>query len=442
MCCRRCESLQGIVFGKSRPDVYPRVSSRSIGAGILALLMVALGITSSRGGLVAGGVVLFFFAGLMPIVSIWDKRRSADQPVRPPPTKRSRASGRHPFRSPILGWSLKAMGLGYILFILFSDIPSRVMGETRSNFTLVGLLYLPGIAALALGTRLCVRTFSPRSHPDPRRPVLFLRAFDDDGKRTFQPTSSLAILHGIFSYTQLFKTNRFIASIHPTKLVKTLINCETYSAEELLASGFRRCGPFVAIGRPGELLATTGADRMYVPDEEWQKVVLDYIEMSQAVILQPANTDGVQWEIEQVFARMPRQRVLLSMLNFKDRPNLYENFRAWMDREHSIRLAIALPFQDSPAFVYFEADGSPRYQYICHRSPLLWTFVGNAVDTDRTFHTFIQGLHGGPRKRSAAARPRRACAAVARDCLCSLFRIRDTVGDRRCTAATQSNSRR
>ena len=98
-------------------------------------------------------------------------------------------------------------------------------------------------------------------------------------------------------------SNDSYLAIHPTKLIKTLLNAETYSAEELLASGFRRCGPFVAIGRPGEWLATSGADRMYVLDAEWQEVVQDYLKTSQAVILQPANSDGVQWEIEQVFAR-------------------------------------------------------------------------------------------------------------------------------------------
>jgi len=369
-----------------------------IGIGIVALLQVALGWAYFGPRFGGFGFLLLFFAGLFPLATLWEKRRSEYQPPRPPRKKRRRASGRRPFRSPVLGWSLKAIGLGYILFIFFSDIPSRVVDQKNPNYSGVGLVYLPGIAALALGSRLCIRTFEPRRHPDPRRPVLFLRAFDDDGQRTFQPTSWLAVFHGIFSYAKMLKSNLFAVSIHPTKLVKTLLNVETYSAEELLASGFRRCGPFVAIGRPGERLATSGADRMYVLDAEWQKVVLDYLGTSQAVILQPANTDGVQWEIEQVFARVPRDVVLLSMLNFKDRPNLYEEFRAWIAREHGIHLAVDLPFQDTPSFVYFEGDGSPRYQPLCYRSPLTWSFVGNAVDTESTFHTFIQGLDGEQRE--------------------------------------------
>ena len=279
-----------------------------IGAVILALFMVALGWAYSIGGLVAGGLILLLFTGVFPLASLWDRRRSEYQPVRPPRKKRRRASGRRPFRSPLLGWSLKAVGLGYILFILFADITSRVVDDKNPNYSVAGLIYIPGIAALAVGSRLCIRTFDPRRHPDPRRPVLFLRAFDDDGKRTFQPTSALAVFHGIFSYIHVLKTYLFFVAIHPTKLVKTLLNAETYSAEELLASGFRRAGLSWRSDAPGNGSPRRARDRMYILDAEWQEVVQDYLKTSQAVILQPANSDGVQWEIEQVFARMPRNR--------------------------------------------------------------------------------------------------------------------------------------
>ncbi len=383
-------------------DRFLEVPSRRLSAGEFAMIGLAfLGLCAAITRLILGpredrafGIILLLFPAVaFPLACLREKRRSEYQPPRPPRKRRRRASGRRPFRSPILGWSLKAVGLGYILYILFSGNFSRAVDQKSTNSGLSTLLCLPGIAALVLGSRLCIRTFEPRHHPDPRRPVLFLRAFDDDGKRTFQPTSWLAFFHGVCRYR-----DRVLSFVHPTKILKTFLNAETFTAEELLASGFRRCGPFVAIGRPGERLATSGPDLMYVPDADWQKVVLDYLEISQAVVLQPAKTDGVQWEIEQVFARVPRHRVLLSMLNFKDRPNLYEEFRAWIAREHGIHLAIALPFQETPSLVYFEVDGSPRCQPVCYFSPVGWTFLGNAVDNEKTFYTFIQGLDGEPRE--------------------------------------------
>jgi hypothetical protein len=200
--------------------------------------------------------------------------------------------------------------------------------------------------------------------------------------------------------------------IHPAKLLRTFFNADTYSAEELLGAAFRRCGPFVAIGRPGERLTTPGADRMYVLDEEWQNIVLNYLKRCQAVVLQPAQSEGVHWEMEQIFALVPRNRVLVSMLNFKDRPTLYEGFRSWLIKRHGIELPISLPFRDTPYLVYFEGDGTARLQPICYRSPLLWTFVGDAVDTGRTFDTFIRGVHGDTRDLPHQQRKYRGHAAL------------------------------
>jgi hypothetical protein len=329
----------------------------------------------------------FVFGVLAFLALAGDRLFSEYRLARPRRPKRRRPRRRRPFRSPALGWSLKCASLLYILYVL-----TFVAATPNVDYRLVSLLSLPGIGAMVVGQRLCLRTFHPGSHPDPRPPVLFLRAFDDDGKRTFQPAGQLASLHGIFSYRSMLPGKLSFWTLHPVKLVKMFLNTETYTAEELLSSAFHHRGPFVAIGRPGELFATSGADRMYVGDDEWQSVVLSYLRTSQAVILQPAETDGVRWEIEHVFARVPRHRVLLSMLNFKDRPNLFEKFREWLSRVHGVHLGASLPFQKLPAFVYFEPDGTVRCQTLCYRSPLLWTFLGNAVDTARTFHSFIQGL--------------------------------------------------
>ena len=376
--------------------------------GIASGVLLALGVTMIGivGGLV--GAIGLGFIGFIALVLRWDLSHSEYRLALPPRLRRRRATTQRPFRSPVLGWGLKVAGLVYIVGVLvfnpFSRAPYPLPFSGRViEATLQLAKMLPGLVAMAVGYRLCLRTFELRQHPDPRLPVLFLRAFDDDGKRTFQPTGLLAWLHGIFSYRDLwwkylpYAANFTVWIFHPIKIVKLFLNAETYSSEELLGAAFRWCGPFVAIGRPGEFLATSGADRIYVPDGEWQESVLGYLATSQAVILQPAKSDGVRWETEHVFAQVPRHRVLLSMLNFKDRPNLFEEFRDWLEKEHKIRLSIALPFQDTPSFVYFESDGTVRYQPVCYRSPLLWTFVGSAVDIGRTFHTFVQGLYGGPR---------------------------------------------
>jgi hypothetical protein len=351
------------------------------------------------------------------------RRRRAEAATDRPKPRRGRA-GRKPFRSPLLGWPVKVAGIAWILLVARSGWVTELIDALARNKNLqlvqyvLFTLYVPGYGLLYVGYRLCLRTFEPRRHADPRPPVVYLRGFDDDGRGTFQPATLLARMHGIEAWGVRdrpgWSTGLKIPFwfVHPVKLLRMFLNADRQLAEEVLAAAFRRCGPLVAVGRPGEWLATPGARRVYVPDEDWQRVVLDCLEGCQAVVLQPSMSEGVRWEMEQVFGRVERHRILLSLANFRDRPNDYEDFRAWLEGRCGARLPLAVPFLGEPCFVYFETDGTPRLQRICLTSPLLWSFTCNAVDTRETFRTFIHGLNGEPRDLPREPRKARLAAAL------------------------------
>jgi len=344
--------------------------------------------------------------------------------------KRKDWSGRKPFRSPALGWSLKCLGLAWIVLIVLDPwaftqfLAHKVAPHSpTTQFYVFCAFCLPGYLLLYYGYRLCLRTFEPGRHPDPRAPIVYLRGFGDDDRKTFQPTTwplwLLAAMHGIEADLASPTMKRSLGGMpfwvfHPIKLLRLFLNIDLHSAEELLAAAFRKCGPLIAIGRPGQPLATPGADRMYVPNRQWQQVVLDYLDLCQAVVLQPSNSEGIRWETEQAFTRVDRRRILLSMLNFGKRPADYATFRSWLEEKFGVHLPPAPPSKYVPWFVYFDAEGAPCVQRICLTSPLLWSFTGNAVDMERTFHTFIQGLKGGPREtpREPIARPFQAVASA------------------------------
>jgi hypothetical protein len=377
-----------------------------IGVGALSLVLILIGLGIQATQLSAGAALVLEVAVCLGIVGFLLRDASEFKLEKPPRARRrKRRAGRRPFRSRILGWGLKLASVACCALPLLTVAAASARRSEPEAFGLIGLVlvtsafvWIPvSLGLLILGARLSARTFDPGRHPDPRPPVLFLRAFDDDGRKTFQPTTRLAKLHGVSRLRDLITVGQFAWLIHPTVLLKTFLNAETYSAEELLRLAFRRFGPFVAIGRPGELLATSGADRMYVPDADWKTVVLDYLSKSTVVILQPSKTAGVRWEIEQVFHKVPRDRVLLSMLNYKGRPGDYEEFRSFIAENHGVQLPVSLPFLEMPSVVYFESNGSVTCQRVCYRSPLLWTFTANAVDVDRTFGSFAKGLQGGPR---------------------------------------------
>jgi hypothetical protein len=302
--------------------------------------------------------------------------------ISPIARNRKESYGDEPLQSPELGWFLKFIGLVCILV------------GTRVLFWGQFLMY-PGIAALVVGYRLCLRSYQRRELSDARPPILFLRGFADDGLQSFQPTHSLAILHGIFNFRIDYGRSSHVWLMHPTKLLKLFLNMDTYYAEDVFSSAFKRYGPFVAIGKPGEHLATSGAERMYVPDEAWQSVVLDTLKSCQFVVLQPSDSAGIRWEIERVFTHVPQQRVLLSLVNFLGKTNRYLDFRSWLAVSYGVQLPVAVAFHKTPCFVYFGVDGKPRLQLLCYHSPLLWSFLGSAVNSSRTFYGFIQGLQGG-----------------------------------------------
>jgi hypothetical protein len=141
---------------------------------------------------------------------------------------------------------------------------------------------------------------------DRRPPVIYLRPFGDDGKQMqgglrYELSDSVRALRG-----------------------KTI--------EQRLAKVFTKLGPFIAIGRPGELLPELGAARMYVDNEVWQEVVEDITSKAQLVVLQAGETQGLQWELRKVGDTISPERVLLFVpfpLKGRDREEAYSRFRAW-----------------------------------------------------------------------------------------------------------------
>ncbi len=82
--------------------------------------------------------------------------------------------------------------------------------------------------------------------------------------------------------------------------------------EEALADIVHEVGPFIAIGRPGEVLPRLGAARQYVGDDEWQPYVRDMLDRSRMVFMLAGKTEGLGWEINEAFERLdPRRLVIL-----------------------------------------------------------------------------------------------------------------------------------
>jgi hypothetical protein len=190
------------------------------------------------------------------------------------------------------GQFLRGLGIGVLALSVLAGMLLQVVGM---GVLAVPLLFL-GMLLLIRGKQYLARArASERAVEADRPPVLYLRPFRADQRvrgmvlsSTFMSLSSLA------------------------------------SEEEQLADAVRPIGPLVAIGRPGEALPLPGALRVYAGNDEWQAEVGRMLASAQLVILRPGASEGVRWEIEQVFRSVVPERLLLLMVGVKQ--PAYESF--------------------------------------------------------------------------------------------------------------------
>jgi hypothetical protein len=286
----------------------------------------------------------------------------------------------------------------------------RIFGPPTAEFGVVwwaavfdswGWALLAGLTAY-VGYRMSLPDAAAVLAADPRPPVLYLRSFADDLSNNLNPHGGLAYLLGITRPWGFWRVLVPLFSLYPLRLWKLVAGIAHDSSEEQLASYFGHVGPFVAIGRPGERVRLGGAYRVYLRDDEWQGWVLRQMERAACVILQPAETEGVFWEVAQAARRVAPHKLVISLLAFHNHRR--RSFRldevgfeqARWDAVRSRADALfprGLPERpDKAQFVCFDADGTPQLVGPRYRSPFLWPFVGVAVDLPGMFDGFAERL--------------------------------------------------
>jgi len=135
---------------------------------------------------------------------------------------------------------------------------------------------------------------------------------------------------------------------------------EVYTSEEILADILSTIGPFVALGMPGERVATPGAARSYVDDSEWQTEIHTWLRKAQAVVFQVGDGEGVWREFQMLVRDCVPQTVLLFVPSFAD-----ERERAQHYARFRLKVASVLPHPlpgdlGSSVFISFDGDWQPR----------------------------------------------------------------------------------
>ncbi|MCX5197015.1 hypothetical protein OOK31_24485 [Streptomyces sp. NBC_00249] len=104
--------------------------------------------------------------------------------------------------------------------------------------------------------------------------------------------------------------------------------------EDFLVRQFARLGRVVAIGEPGERLPLLGAERGYLPLDDWQGTVSELIEGAHVVMLSAAPGPGTVWEFTEALRTVAPTRLVLLIYTG---PEVYDAFRVAAARAYGDR---------------------------------------------------------------------------------------------------------
>jgi hypothetical protein len=271
--------------------------SKAVAAGVLAVSVALLALAPFSGGLSLYHLLillpLLYFAirGAIPILRL--ARNRAPGEVNGEVRRRLGDGEGETAPPPQLGLPLRALPS--------QPAPLWSLLATLTLLCGLGLLlgphlgpawmpYVQNLAAFALlalaggiyvrGQRVAAADAARAMAKDPRAPILYLRAFGDDG---------LAI-----GAQRIFFLN-------PLRLCAALWGSgRRIRFEETLAAELAAYGPVVAIGQPNEPLPQLGAARWYESDATWQAGVDAMMRRAQLIAVCVAKTDGVAWEISRI----------------------------------------------------------------------------------------------------------------------------------------------
>lgn len=161
---------------------------------------------------------------------------------------------------------------------------------------------------------------------DPRPPVIYLRSFIHDASRQ-NPLRVVRSSGGVPLVV-------FSPPVHEVRLARV----------------FRRVGPVIAVGKPGEPMPELGASRLYLEDAWWQPEVLRLVRSAALVVIRVSTTPGTYWEMVNVFRSVPGEKIVLFFAP-----------KGRLDPELESILPAGITCQGLPdaRFVSFQPDGTP-----------------------------------------------------------------------------------
>lgn len=235
------------------------------------------------------GIVVAAIAGGFSVTAWWRRRELAHVGL-PPPRWRPTLPGPGGIALGALGLGCFLLGMAAVVWglreLVFVPSLTHLQWCDRlgaSPRALAVAIAFGGAATTVVATAVLRRSRSyGRSNAakvrsnDPRRPVLYLRSFEDDD------VALPCVLSARRPFLELF----------------TLRASDPF--EESLAWELATYGPVTAVGRPGSRAQRVGAAREYFSNETWKPIVRERMSDAAAIAVVIGRTDGLEWEVETI----------------------------------------------------------------------------------------------------------------------------------------------
>lgn len=243
-----------------------------------------------------------------------------------------RTNARQPIRNRPGGLALMIVS-PVVAALAFAALISAVSHEGIIVMAAIGCLML-GWFGYDMGRRMRLPDGWTVMERDKRPPVIYLRPFSEDDRVTYS--------------APVGKRRGGVETSPESK--------GSASHEQALVRALGAIGPFIAIGKPGEMVAPDGAARIYVADNEWRETALMLLKKAAVVVLQPDATEGTWWELNAVAQHVDPRRLLMLVPDPTLRPLGYNRVR----RITAQVLPVSLPDAPGPCnAAIFDDDARP-----------------------------------------------------------------------------------
>jgi len=194
----------------------------------------------------------------------------------------------------------------------------------------------------AVGRQRMVQGADEVLQADGRDPVVYLRSFDVD-EALATGASSLEGRQGNFLTWR---------ALHPAFWSER----REWSFEEVLCRALSEEGAVIAIGKPDERLPKLGAARKYVADSAWREEVSGMLSKARFACLVIGSSEGLLWEVGQVFESGKPGRILLVV---PQRQDAQSTWRAFVQKAPVRRVALPRAIPEHALAIVFLPDWTP-----------------------------------------------------------------------------------